>query len=179
MTANRSGGIRFSIKTLLMLTAAVAIFIATLIGLSFQFGRGSVFRFSPDSLVSERQTEARIPFIGIPVYRANFRSFEYPLVAYLVENGYWKPEKHTRTMILTANMNRQWRDGHSSFHREFSRKSSDWIEWTEQNPEFASVLWPAVLDEIRISTNVDRGCEIMMRAKSSANIEKFKESLGK
>jgi hypothetical protein len=162
-----------------MLTAAVAIFIATLIGLSFQFGRGSVFRFSPESLVSERQTEARIPFIGIPVYRANFRPFEYPLVAYLVDNGHWKPEKNTRTMILTANMNRQWKDGHSSFHREFSWNSSDWIEWTEQNPEFATVLWPAVLTEIKTNANVDRGYEIMMMAKFSANIEKFKESLGK
>ena len=82
-------------------------------------------------------------------------------------------------MILTANMNRQWKDGHSSFHREFSWNSSDWIEWTEQNPEFATVLWPAVLTEIKTNANVDRGYEIMMMAKFSANIEKFKESLGK
>ena len=61
------------------------------------------------------------------------------------------------------------------FHREFSWNAADWIEWTEQNPELASELWPIVLHEIRSSADVDRGCEAMMMGELTGNLEELRK----
>lgn len=146
---------------------------------SWEFGRGSLGYFSPDTLETHSQREILIPGSEVPIYRSFPQVHRYKLVSYLIEHGYWTPRPLTKPLMPLYRWNRQWKDGHTDIVRQFSWKSDDWIEWTQQNEAMADVLWPNVLTLLR-SDDDDREfrvSELMQYAWFSSNLEEFEEQI--
>ncbi len=72
-------------------------------------------------------------------------------------------------------------NGHTYFHSELSWQGDEWIEWSDDHPEFAAVLWPMVLKVLRsdLPPDVARmfGESIVLHAKYSDDIHEFNRLL--
>lgn len=121
-------------------------------------GRGF---FSPDTLEYRSQTEILCPGIEVPLFRGSFRYHDHELVRFLIDKGYWRARKVDSPRWLSLfHCNRMWRDGESTFHRQFFWRKSDWIDWTNKNPNEAALFWPRVLELLRLDDE-ERAVELL------------------
>jgi hypothetical protein len=117
---------------------------------SAKWGRGGRLFFSPDTLQSKSQSELLLPPTSIPVYRSGYTYSQYPLVAYLISKGYWKPsESGPARWLPMGQWNDMWRDGESTLFRALTRRTDLLTQWSEDHPDIAAAMWPYVLEQIR------------------------------
>jgi hypothetical protein len=114
-------------------------------------GRGAEIYFSPDTLELKSRSELRAPLFGFHIYRSSFKPLgHYQLVEYLINKGYWKPNQTSEPRwIWIYGWNDQWSLGYGPLSRHLSKFREFWMDWTEKHPEFAAILWPRVLEQIR------------------------------
>jgi hypothetical protein len=157
-------------RLLLLLVALIAVPLLVYGALTRTGGRGY---FSPDTLESRSQEETYLVWWGFHYYR-------YPLVEYLMEQGYWSPQQtQAPRWIKTFHWNYRWRHGHSRFDKEFTAYATEWIKWSDSNPELAATLWPRVLTTLR-SHRVDGfgdSLSLMSIARDSKTIPDFEGRL--
>jgi hypothetical protein len=133
-------------------------YVAALLLLGSSGGRGF---FSPDTLKYRSQAEVLCRGTKLPLFRWPFEYHEHELVKFLVDKGYWQPkEVGSPRWIFLFQWNHMWRDGESSFHRQFFWKKAHWIEWTNKNPEEAARFWPSILELLR-GGNEDKVVEML------------------
>jgi hypothetical protein len=114
------------------------------------FGRGGRAFFSPDSLDNRTQSEILLPLTELPLYRSRYVYYRYPLTDYLVSKGYWSARAtDSPQWVSMFHWNEQWRDGYSTFHREFASRGGEWIKWSDAHPDIAGDLWGRVLRMMR------------------------------
>jgi hypothetical protein len=156
---------------------AAIIAIAMLYLVAWTFGRGGIHYFSPFTLETQASSELLIPLTEIPIFRSRPHTYRYELVHYLIDEGYWEPTKADNGTVITNRWNLQWRDGHSDFHRQFSRGAHTWVEWSRRNPALAEELWPAVLRLLRTGTQSRLSCAsyLMWYAQRSDNVEEYRQ----
>jgi hypothetical protein len=100
---------------------------------------GAIHYFSPDTL--ESGYRPTVAFAGLqPDYRFSLKPTESKLIQFLIERKYWRPT-HTPSP--------RWIVTDYSVRREFNRNADEWVQWSEQHPEYAAALWPRVLDVLR------------------------------
>jgi hypothetical protein len=133
-------------KWLVRILVSVFAVVAILGAIAATTGRGARGEFSPDTLDIRLQRELLFMLTDTPLYQSSFEYYQNDLVRYLIEQGYWSPRDVAEPRwIQIFHYNVFWRDGGS---RLFQRPES-WIEWTEQNPRLAAVIWPQVLRVLR------------------------------
>ena len=114
------------------------------------FGRGGRGFFSPDTLECRTQLEWLIPLTEVPLYRGPYSRHRWLIVDYLVAQGLWsKSDVREPRWLFTFQWNQQWRDGQSQLQRELAWRGKEWVQWSEDNPELAKILWPRVLSALR------------------------------
>ena len=140
---------RYRLCTFLFITAMVP---PSVLAIAIVFGSsGGRGQFSPDSLEYRSQSEVLLWGTKQSVYQSRWRYHNHTLIQFLVNNGYWHySDIAENRWIFLFHSNSQWRDGESSFHRAFFWKDDFWIEWTNKQPEQAAVLWPRVLESLRL-----------------------------
>lgn len=127
-------------------------FVAAFFLLGSSGGRGF---FSPDTLEYRSQSEVLCLGTEIPLIRGSFEYHEHELVKFLVNKGYWQPKEVDQPRwIALFHWNHMWRDGESSFHRQFFWKKTQWVDWTNKNPEEAAQFWPRILELLRAGDEV-------------------------
>jgi hypothetical protein len=173
--------VAFPVRYLLVL-AVVAVTVCVLCGVAVVFASGSRGFFSPDTLETRTQRELLLPMTELPLFRSRYEVHRYKLVDYLVAKGYWAPNAAaTPRWLPVFHYNEQWRDGHSNFHSQSSwtMKSQQWIDWSEENPEVASELWPRVLAVLRSGNEdaVEYASYLMWDARESESLEGFHEAV--
>jgi hypothetical protein len=176
--ADKDYRVRFTLRTLLVLTAVVALGCWGLLTV-FSTPGGRHF-FSPDTLETKFQSERLLLYSEIPVYRSEYKHYHWELVDYLVARKYWAPRVvETPRWIATDHSNEQWKDGQSIMHREFSWRGKSWIEWTERNPDVAEVAWPLVLKVLRSGKpySDDAAAWIITYARHARDKNEFLEAL--
>ncbi|MBM4072802.1 MAG: hypothetical protein FJ271_28325 [Planctomycetes bacterium] len=133
-------------------------YVAALLLLGSSGGRGF---FSPDTLEYRSQSEILCRGTELPLFRGPSKYHEHELVKFLVDKGYWQArEVNSAQWIFLFQWNHMWRDGESSFHRQFFWKKAHWIEWTDKNPEEASRFWPRILEMLR-GDNEEKAVEML------------------
>ena len=148
-------------KRWLLVTAAVAV-----AGYYFST-EGGIGEFLPDTLEFRYRSERLLPIAQIPVYQSGYNKDQYGIVEYLIQKGYWQArEVEVPQWILMYHSNRQWKDGHSRLHAELSWRGKEWMQWSEEHPELASVVWPIVLGLIR-SDQQSEATALLWHAKHS------------
>ena len=146
----------------------LAIFLLAVIAIGAFTGTSvTTYRFCPNTLTSNYSQMRVLPLIRIPIYHSGSNEFDYKLASYLESNGYWIPNSGNESFQQMACLSPSWRDGHSTFHAEFSWRAEDWISWTEKNPAIAAELWKNVLRNLRIDQHGDSIMELMYDAKYS------------
>ena len=132
--------------------------------------------FSPDTLNSRFRSE-RLLIVGLPVYQSGYRVFRYELVEYLIEKGYWQ-ERDTgdpQWVPMTHWSRSWWRDGDTIYYHEF-RHGAFWIDWSEEHPSIAAVLWPTVLRLLRRS-DVDGATLLLRYAEQAETLAEFRQAV--
>ena len=121
---------------------------ALLAGCYFSISGGGIGHFSPDTLQSSAQRE--LFFLHCRAMAMPARYHQMPLVTYLIEKGYWKPQDAGNPhWTLSFEWQAGQHDGESRLHRELAWYHEAWIEWSDQHPEIAKELWPLVLHILR------------------------------
>jgi len=159
-------------------TIVLAALIVTTYVFSVFYGEGGRGFFSPDTFQVRTQSEILLPLLGIPIYRSSYEyhNESYKLVDYLADEGYWSPiETNDPSWYPMFHWNEQWRDGESGIYRYMNRYHDDWIDWTEENPTLAAVVWPKVLSILR--RGITGGCaeHLMFLGRQSQSVEEFRE----
>ncbi len=126
--------------------------------------------FSPDTLEYRSQSEVLCRGTSVPLFRGPFEYHEHELVKFLVDKGYWQPKKiDSHRWIFLFQWNDMWRDGESSFHRQFFWKKAHWIEWTNKNPEGAARFWLRILELLR-GDNEEKAVEMLYEVQYGAAV---------
>lgn len=156
----------------------VVLLVAAIYLISWFEARGGRGFFSPDTLEAKWQSEILLLGTEIPIYRSSYRFHRYELVDYLISEGYWSPQKteHPR-WISTFWWNEQWHPGQTMLYRELAGSENHWIEWSEEHPDIAEVLWPQVLSELRSDFKHadDRAFYLMYLVRGAESVEEFNE----
>lgn len=140
-------------------------------------GRSGRIYFSPDTLDTKSQSEILLPFTtDVSIYRSQFEYYRWPLAEYLVQKGYWSPRTAKEpTWLLTYHWSDQWKDGNTDLERNLAWKRQFWMEWSDEHPELAKVVWPWVLKALR-TDNVDREdfvSLLLWNVRRSNSVEEF------
>jgi len=129
--------------------------------------------FSPDSLESRYRTEL-LWGASIPVYRSGFKGKSSALVEYLIVSGFWSPSNSDKPIWLkTGHFNTDWKDGQTQLHRALYWNEEEWIAWSKEHPEIASLVWPRVLAALRADKSERRATEYLFWAKRLESASQF------
>jgi hypothetical protein len=143
-------------------------------------GRGGRGFFSPDTLECRTQSEWLIPLTRIPLYRGPGSTHRWPIVDYLVTQGWWaKADTSNPRWLPTFQWNQQWNDGESQFHRELGWRGDAWITWSNENPDMAKALWPKMLTALRQpgAASVSVAADLLFTAQHARSVEEFERLL--
>lgn len=177
---NEQRPFQYSLAAIFRWTALAGLGLVILIYLASTKG-GRTF-FSPDTLESREQGERLSYFFLLPVSRSNFKVYRPKLASYLIAEGYWSAKStNTPRWLLVEHWNSQWRDGDTMLSRIFGR-TSYWIDWSEQHPDLAAVVWPRVLESLRQSNlelSYDEPSAILDIAKAAKSPEDFERRFAK
>jgi hypothetical protein len=164
------------VKRLLLRTGVVVILLVAAVYSSAWFwGRGARTLFSPDTLECKSQSEILLT-PEIPLYRSSFEYFRYDLVQFLIDKGYWTPKyPNNPRWIWIYDWNKAHSLGYGPLARQLSRNREFWMEWTDNNPAFAKVLWPKVLSQLRSGKDSGYVGEMIRCAQSAESLEAFEQ----
>ncbi|MEM9251991.1 MAG: hypothetical protein AAGB29_06545 [Planctomycetota bacterium] len=150
-----------------LLSIAVALALIAFVAFvsALAFGRGSRGFFDPYSLRGSNQIELLIPAVNLPIFRGlNEEVPTYQLVEYLQDEGLWEPSAEQSGRLLMYRWNLQWRDGQSMLYAALNMHTNRWIEWSEDSPEIAQVMWPEVLEILRTKPEPEEEALVLMYA---------------
>jgi len=141
---------------------------------------GAAGEFSPDTLEVRSWSERHLPFSEVAVWRGERVMYQWPVVRFLVAEGYWVPVTSDRPAWLETSYEREGaRDGISHLTLELSGHGHDWVAWSKGHPELARHFWGRVLERLRRgdARAVYEVGPVFVAARYSASVEEFERMM--
>jgi hypothetical protein len=152
------------------------------VGFGVWLGSGSTRRgaFSPDTLGTRSWSERSLPFCEVLIWRGERAEYQWPVVRFLVAEGYWTPVNTDGTVWLgTSWETPQGRDGISHLAMELGGHGEDWVKWSKAHPELSRQFWGRLLARLRRGDQaaVSEAGAMFLAVRYSASVEEFERMM--
>jgi hypothetical protein len=147
----RSGANRWGGKLVITIVVTVALLILGFLATQI-FGIVSGTEFCPDTFERRGFAFLEIPFTGIQISSIDRRTDTGVVELHVIAQGYLVPdhtEPKTWHLLSLTRIRGTYAEGDAELLMKYFDAQNDkdefaWLTWSEQNPNLAKVLWPAV-----------------------------------